>query len=43
MLYIAYIIIVSGNNIKKDLQKFPFLTCRGWKNAQAVCAHTKCH
>ena len=29
MLYIAYFIIVSGHNIKKKLQNFPFLTCRG--------------
>ena len=33
MLYIAYFIIVSGHNIKKILQNFPFLTCRGWKTA----------
>ena len=38
MLYIAYFIIVSGHNIKKKLQNFPFLTCRGWKTAEAVCA-----
>ena len=44
MLYIAYFIIVSGHNIKKMLWKnFPFLTCRGWKIVQAVCAHTKGH
>ena len=43
MLYIAYFIIVSGHNIKSFLQNFPFLTCRGWKTALAVSAHTKCH
>ena len=44
MLYIAYFIIVSGHNIKKMFCKnFPFLTCRGWKTALAVCAHTKGH
>ena len=39
MLYIAYFIIVSGHNLKKNLQNFPFLTCRGWKTARTVCAH----
>ena len=34
MLYIAYFIIVSGHNIKKNvLQNFPFLTCKGLKTA----------
>ena len=31
MLYIAYFIIVSGHNIQKKLEIFPFLTCRGLK------------
>ena len=43
MLNIACFIIVSGHNIKKELQNFPFLTYRGWKTVQAVCAHTKGH
>ena len=44
MLYIAYFIIVSGHNVKKNaLQNFPFLTYRGWKTALVVCAHTKGH
>ena len=43
MLCIRHFIIVSGHNIKKLLQNFPFLMCRGRKTALAVCAHTKCH
>ena len=30
MLYIAYFIIVGNHNIKKKLNNFPFLRCRGW-------------
>ena len=35
MLYIAYFIIVSGHNIKKNSEIFPFLTCRGL----SLCTH----
>ena len=34
MLYIGYLIILDGQNIKKNqFWKFPFLGCLGWKAA----------
>ena len=40
MLYIAYVIILNGHNIKKKLQNVPFVTCRGWKNCLSnLCTH----
>ena len=41
MLYIAYFIIVSGQNIKIDF--FKKFSCGGWSTAEAVCAQTKGH
>ena len=29
MLYIGYLIIVDGQNIKKKIAKYPFLGCGG--------------
>ena len=35
MLYVGHLIILDGQNIKKNqLRKFQFLSCRGWKNAE---------
>ena len=42
MLYTAYFIIVSGHNINKMFrEKFPCLTCGGWKTAClcSLCTH----
>ena len=39
MLYTGYLIILDGQSIQKiSFGKFPFLSCRGWKTAQAGCA-----
>ena len=42
MLYIGCFIIVNGQNIN-FFEKFPLLTCKGSKTAEADCAHTKYH
>ena len=44
MLYIGYFIILNGQNIKKILKFFPFMTCGGVENYLcSLCAHQMPH
>ena len=40
---IGYFIIVNGQDIQNTgFEKFPFLSCREWKIAEAGCALAPC-